>query len=115
MRISDWSSDVCSSDLYLYGEPMARKATFRQPLHEAVEEIGLGDVGGGHIDGQPNMSQLIRPGRGYLQRALLNMRRERPQLIRSLRRREYIGISPVCTPFPISHLLFLLLLSTNTF
>src|SRR3546814_20009395 len=93
MRISDWSSDVCSSDLkaalgYLYGEPVARKATFRQPLHEAVEEIGLGDVGGGDIDGQPNMSQLIRPGRGDLQRALLHMRRERQQIIRSLRRRE---------------------------
>src|SRR3546814_9450015 len=71
---------------------MARKATFRQPLHEAVEDIGLGDVGGGDIDGQPNMSQIIRPGRGDLQHALLNMRRrseEHTSELQSLMRISY--------------------------
>src|SRR3546814_17211858 len=38
MRISDWSSDVCSSDLQEFGDPHARK----QGVEPAIESLRLG-------------------------------------------------------------------------
>src|SRR3546814_17156023 len=51
MRISDWSSDVCSSDLYQEAEPLARHLTIKYPhdvfgwraLGWALRELGRED------------------------------------------------------------------------
>src|SRR3546814_5943458 len=42
MRISDWSSDVCSSDLQPFMPSAARSAVYRGT--RASREIGLGDL-----------------------------------------------------------------------
>src|SRR3546814_10846497 len=42
MRISDWSSDVCSSDLRLLGVEVARAAVHPGQGHQV--EFGIGDL-----------------------------------------------------------------------
>src|SRR3546814_16943892 len=42
MRISDWSSDVCSSDLHSYAD-MVRTQLF-EPLHMTGASIGMADL-----------------------------------------------------------------------
>src|SRR3546814_8174774 len=41
MRISDWSSDVCSSDLQLRGVPPAAGGPGHRALHLALEALAL--------------------------------------------------------------------------
>src|SRR3546814_20283030 len=56
MRISDWSSDVCSSDLLIAGE-----AKWRNRLTQsAVDTLMLGD----YEDGEDEDGERVRNGRG---------------------------------------------------
>src|SRR3546814_3114509 len=44
MRISDWSSDVCSSDLYIAVEPRwAERVLSHQPARGKDDKIAIGD------------------------------------------------------------------------
>src|SRR3546814_5846195 len=56
MRISDWSSDVCSSDLP--GDPLRRARTAR-PVAEQAHLVGLrlGEVD--RVDGPPDVDQEL--------------------------------------------------------
>src|SRR3546814_2651523 len=52
MRISDWSSDVCSSDLMGFGETFAGDGVVLQMgVDRIAPGIGGGDLGDGAIDG----------------------------------------------------------------
>src|SRR3546814_9278233 len=44
MRISDWSSDVCSSDLLILGTALALQACAATPRSPAADRIFLGPV-----------------------------------------------------------------------
>src|SRR3546814_9997624 len=41
MRISDWSSDVCSSDLYRFGKPGESEEDFATRMAESLEALIL--------------------------------------------------------------------------
>src|SRR3546814_1796712 len=62
MRISDWSSDVCSSDLHVTSEVIAAKPEPRRhaaehvPVDEGTERIGR-QPGAGERDSQPEHDQ----------------------------------------------------------
>src|SRR3546814_1998350 len=60
MRISDWSSDVCSSDLHLLVQPVAAAgaAQFLQHLGEYLDQIG--DVADRIVD-LPLVERAARP------------------------------------------------------
>src|SRR3546814_13713808 len=56
MRISDWSSDVCSSDLYRRCTPTtawrwscAARATSTRPSRASSERAGSSEAGGGEV------------------------------------------------------------------
>src|SRR3546814_9455199 len=53
MRISDWSSDVCSSDLLASEDPLMLQATAEKVLHEIRTLRGLG--------GATSSANLLRP------------------------------------------------------
>src|SRR3546814_14167589 len=43
MRISDWSSDVCSSDLEAVAAPAADRSLISQHILDELREMGLGE------------------------------------------------------------------------
>src|SRR3546814_9834122 len=47
MRISDWSSDVCSSDLRIVHMKLVSGEIFRPSIGIIVDDHGIGDGGGG--------------------------------------------------------------------
>src|SRR3546814_15321939 len=64
MRISDWSSDVCSSDLEDGGEDILRRAA---PVPDVVAQVGEADrtlrrrtMAGGAVVAEDRLAQLDR-------------------------------------------------------
>src|SRR3546814_2770922 len=104
MRISDWSSDVCSSDLQLYApqdpidalgnaakvEALRRVDKLLRAADPRVKQVMVGLTGG--VD-----TILVARSDGVLAGAV------RPQ----------IGRAHVCTPVTTAHLVSRLLLETN--
>src|SRR3546814_21200467 len=71
MRISDWSSDVCSSDLYRRCTPTtawrwscAARATSTRPSRASSERAGSSEAGGGEVavGGGDGRDEAIGPG-----------------------------------------------------
>src|SRR3546814_9758873 len=55
MRISDWSSDVCSSDLVFPSEPKGNEDPFESPLLGLDNVILTPHVGGSTLEAQDNI------------------------------------------------------------
>src|SRR3546814_7853767 len=60
MRISDWSSDVCSSDLRLHGG--LRRARLVVPFREVADQPALVDGAVDPFDPRPPLAGVERPG-----------------------------------------------------
>src|SRR3546814_17462801 len=58
MRISDWSSDVCSSDLQLAGRSVIGEPPFVEQQH-AVAAFGFVEIGGRPDYGHPFVGQRL--------------------------------------------------------
>src|SRR3546814_5883595 len=58
MRISDWSSDVCSSDLTIEDDAVRRDFT-ANALYYAIEDFSVRDYTGGFEDVQNRLMRLI--------------------------------------------------------
>src|SRR3546814_4296624 len=59
MRISDWSSDVCSSDLFV-ADPYVEPGFTREPVERRVDVLIVGGGFGGLLTG----AELVRAGIG---------------------------------------------------
>src|SRR3546814_12447568 len=71
MRISDWSSDVCSSDLLAFLSPSGvptggsiERVTLISPYGEQAAAIGLNSGIGAKLDGDPRAAFDIRFAKG---------------------------------------------------
>src|SRR3546814_15142091 len=65
MRISDWSSDVCSSDLDGQGYAVELPAQLRHRVGGLEDDTRVG----GSLEEQPNRRLIDRPGGGQGQRS----------------------------------------------
>src|SRR3546814_19703616 len=63
MRISDWSSDVCSSDLPHRGLGMTQDARIRLRgvEHDALRQPDVAVIGDGHAHPHPHLAARIAP------------------------------------------------------
>src|SRR3546814_17532593 len=71
MRISDWSSDVCSSDLYLIDadcaiyamtaryEPLRTRLTACAPGDVAISAISFAEIALGNEQGRPPLPEVL--------------------------------------------------------
>src|SRR3546814_8942459 len=119
MRISDWSSDVCSSDLMA-----ARRSAYRLDLRllwlgaDPRARKGAGAARRGRRrrreDNRPEAGRAIEILRGRARacpyREQLSARRERDAPVRRLIRRRAIGRAHVSTPVTNTQLVCLLML-----
>src|SRR3546814_9831779 len=107
MRISDWSSDVCSSDLEDGGEDILRRAA---PVPDVVAQVGEADrtlrrrtMAGGAVVAEDRLAQLDRGrvpcdlvdrppfvGReGFLEPGVVGRLRQRVLVVRGPRSEEH--------------------------
>src|SRR3546814_17642500 len=67
MRISDWSSDVCSSDLAnIVGEPVKRAV--KSPVAKPDRLPGFSNLAGGHWAGAAEVAAYLARTRCFVQR-----------------------------------------------
>src|SRR3546814_6874521 len=76
MRISDWSSDLCSSDLIDWRRGHGRDALSRPPMECAARSYLAGDRG--HFHGAQLFRSASPPAFGRSYRALLHRAAHRP-------------------------------------
>src|SRR3546814_1626148 len=77
MRISDWSSDVCSSDLFASGKP----SLWRRAAHCRLDRVERGDLTDGVFgDGRLRVSRLFDEAPAQMAPAM----HERPWSLRPL-------------------------------
>src|SRR3546814_3049145 len=79
MRISDWSSDVCSSDLGLILDEVVERPASVSDLGGAVLALGRGQLGSVDlpVGGRHTLCQQRRPGGGAVVIASAGARRRR--------------------------------------
>src|SRR3546814_21055103 len=69
MRISDWSSDVCSSDLFLVMRPKTGKSTVKVYIDDKVQYFGADNINGIVTINSDKLYKLVdlpTPGRHIL-------------------------------------------------
>src|SRR3546814_1534809 len=66
MRISDWSSDVCSSDL-IWWLALAGLPVFQQSLPESPEEPAVLAIAAGHVSLRAPCYRLVCPDAEWLE------------------------------------------------